>query len=152
MFLVSTKAVKIISALYSRNFFPLAVQRNSSLGRLHETFHFPSVTSSRTVGRTPWTGDHKAFTCTQTQKNAHTTQTLNIHALIGIQTHDLGVCTSEDSSCLRPPGHHDRYIHIILKNKTLNITVKWIAFLLYIQKVVDSKLSLETILIFLSSC
>jgi hypothetical protein len=27
------------------------------LGRLHETFCFSSVTRSRTVGRTPWTGD-----------------------------------------------------------------------------------------------
>jgi hypothetical protein len=27
------------------------------LGRLHETFHFISVSRSRTVGRTPWTGD-----------------------------------------------------------------------------------------------
>jgi hypothetical protein len=27
------------------------------LGRLHETFHFISVTRSRTVGSTPWTGD-----------------------------------------------------------------------------------------------
>jgi hypothetical protein len=27
------------------------------LGRLHETFRFISVTRSRTVGRTPWTGD-----------------------------------------------------------------------------------------------
>jgi hypothetical protein len=27
------------------------------LGRLHEIFHFISVTRSRTVGRTPWTGD-----------------------------------------------------------------------------------------------
>jgi hypothetical protein len=27
-------------------------------GRLHETFRFISVTRSRTVGRTPWTGDH----------------------------------------------------------------------------------------------
>jgi hypothetical protein len=26
-------------------------------GRLHETFRFISVTRSRTVGRTPWTGD-----------------------------------------------------------------------------------------------
>jgi hypothetical protein len=27
------------------------------IGRLHETFRFISVTRSRTVGRTPWTGD-----------------------------------------------------------------------------------------------
>jgi hypothetical protein len=30
------------------------------LGRLHETVHFISVTRSRTVGRTPWTGDQLA--------------------------------------------------------------------------------------------
>jgi hypothetical protein len=39
-------------------FFPhLALQPNSDLGRLHETFRFTSVTRSRTVGRTPWTGN-----------------------------------------------------------------------------------------------
>jgi hypothetical protein len=38
-------------------FFPLALQPNSGLGRLHETFSFTSVTRSRIVGRTPWTGD-----------------------------------------------------------------------------------------------
>jgi hypothetical protein len=37
--------------------FPLALQPNSGLGRLHETFRFTSVTRSRTVCRTPWTGD-----------------------------------------------------------------------------------------------
>jgi hypothetical protein len=37
--------------------FHLAVQPNSDLGRLHEIFRFTSVTISRTVGRTPWTGD-----------------------------------------------------------------------------------------------
>jgi hypothetical protein len=39
------------------DYFPLALQPNSGLGRLHETFHFTSLTRSRTVGRTPWTGD-----------------------------------------------------------------------------------------------
>jgi hypothetical protein len=38
-------------------FFPLALQPNSGLGRLHKTFRFTSVTRSRTVGRTPWTDD-----------------------------------------------------------------------------------------------
>jgi hypothetical protein len=38
-------------------FFPLAQQPNSGLGGLHKTFRFTSVTRSRTVGRTPWTGD-----------------------------------------------------------------------------------------------
>jgi hypothetical protein len=39
------------------HFFPLALEPNSGLGRLHKTFRFTSVTRSRTVGRTPWTGD-----------------------------------------------------------------------------------------------
>jgi hypothetical protein len=42
---------------------------------------------------------YKASICTQTQKNAHITQTLNIHALSGIQTHGSGVRTNEDSLC-----------------------------------------------------
>jgi hypothetical protein len=33
----------------------------------------------------------KASSCTQTQRNAHTTQTLNIHAQSGIRTHGPGV-------------------------------------------------------------
>jgi hypothetical protein len=37
--------------------FLLALQPNSDLGRLHETFRFTSVTRSRTIGRTPWRGD-----------------------------------------------------------------------------------------------
>jgi hypothetical protein len=43
--------------LCRRNSFSLALQPNSGLGRLHETFRFTSVTRSRTVGRAPWTGD-----------------------------------------------------------------------------------------------
>jgi hypothetical protein len=38
-------------------FSPLALQHNSGLGRLHETFRFTSVIRSRTVSRTPWTRD-----------------------------------------------------------------------------------------------
>jgi hypothetical protein len=38
-------------------FFSLALQPISDLGHLHETFRFTAVTRSRTVGRTPWTGD-----------------------------------------------------------------------------------------------
>jgi hypothetical protein len=38
-------------------FFPLALQPDSGLGRLHDTFLFTSVTRSRTIGRTPWWGD-----------------------------------------------------------------------------------------------
>jgi hypothetical protein len=50
----SVSAEIIIKMSY---FFPLALQPNSGLGRLHETFSFASVTRSRTVDRTPWTGD-----------------------------------------------------------------------------------------------
>jgi hypothetical protein len=38
-------------------FFLLLYSPILGLGRLHETFRFISVTRSRTVGRTPWTGD-----------------------------------------------------------------------------------------------
>jgi hypothetical protein len=34
------------------------------LGRLHETFRFVSVSRSRTVGRTPWTGNQLVATAT----------------------------------------------------------------------------------------
>jgi hypothetical protein len=82
-------------------FFSFGSTAQLGLGRLHETFCFTSVTITRTVARTPWMG-RKASTCTQTQKNAHTTQTLNIRAQSGIRTHGSGVRASEDTSCLRP--------------------------------------------------
>jgi hypothetical protein len=47
-------------------------------------------------------------TCTQTQKNAHKTQTLNIHVLSVIRAHGPGVRASENSLCLRPLGYRDR--------------------------------------------
>jgi uncharacterized protein YccT (UPF0319 family) len=89
---------------YSFLSFPslfLALQPSSGLGHLHETFRFTSVTRARTVGR-------KASTYTQTQKNAHTTQTLNIHAQSEIRTHDHSVRAREDGSCLRPLGNRNR--------------------------------------------
>jgi hypothetical protein len=46
---------------------------------------------------------------TNTEKNTHThTQTLNIHALSGIRTHDPGFRASEDSARLRPLSYRDR--------------------------------------------
>jgi hypothetical protein len=91
-------------------FPPLAVQPNSGLCRPHETFRFTSVTKSRTVGRTPSTGDQLVARPLTVHKHrkTHTTQTLNIHALCGIQTHGPGVRASEDNSCLRPLGYRDR--------------------------------------------
>jgi hypothetical protein len=38
-------------------FFPWFYSPILGLGRLHETFRLISVSRSRTVGRTPWTGD-----------------------------------------------------------------------------------------------
>jgi hypothetical protein len=55
-----------------------------------------------------WSACRKASTCAQTQKNAHTTQTLNIYALSGIQTHGPSARPREDNSCLRPLGYGDR--------------------------------------------
>jgi hypothetical protein len=54
-------------------FSPLALQPNSGLGRLHETFRFTSVTVSRTVGRTPWTGDQLVAIHRHTKKLTHNT-------------------------------------------------------------------------------
>jgi hypothetical protein len=60
---------------------------------------------------------------TQTQKNAHTTQTLNIHAVNRIRTHGLGVRASEDRSCPRPLGYRDRHSHVlVMQNFSLNFT------------------------------
>jgi hypothetical protein len=92
---------------------PLTLEPNSGLGRLYETFHFTSVTRSRTVGRvdrTPWTGDQFVTRPLPVHKHreTHATQTLNIHVLSGIRAHGPGVRASEDSSCHRPLGYCDR--------------------------------------------
>jgi hypothetical protein len=48
---------------------------------------------------------------TQTQQNANThIQTLNIHNLSGIRTHDPGFRAREGSACLRQLGYRDRFI------------------------------------------
>jgi hypothetical protein len=52
-------------------FFPLALQPNSGLGRLHETFRFTSVTRSGTVGRTSWTGDQLVARPLPVHKHRH---------------------------------------------------------------------------------
>jgi hypothetical protein len=67
----------------------------------------------------------RASTCTQTQKNAHTTQTLNINALSGIQTHVPGVRASEDSSCLRPLDYHDRHRLILEAKNYQTKSITW---------------------------
>jgi hypothetical protein len=84
----------------------LALQHNSGLGSLHESFRFTSITRSRTVGRTPWTGDQLVarLVPVHTQKNARTTQTLSIRARVGLEP---TVRASEDSLCLRL-GPHER--------------------------------------------
>jgi hypothetical protein len=54
---------------------------------------------SRTVGRTPRTGD-QLVARTLPVHILYTTQTLNIHILSGIQTYGPGVSVSEDTSSL----------------------------------------------------
>jgi hypothetical protein len=89
-----------VRGTYQSPFFPWDLQPNSGIGRLHETFRFTSVTRSRTVGKTTWTGDQLVVRplSVHKHKNAHTTQTLNVHALIGIRTHGPGDRASEDGS------------------------------------------------------
>jgi hypothetical protein len=41
----------------------------------------------------------------------------NIHALCGIRTQDPGFQASEDSTCLRPLGYHDRLRRLYKVNK-----------------------------------
>jgi hypothetical protein len=70
-----------------------------------------------TDSRTPWTSDQLVarplpkHRTTQTQnKHIHIP---NIHALIGIRTHDPGFRASEDSACLRPFNYRDRQLNKI---------------------------------------
>jgi hypothetical protein len=58
--------------------FFLALQLNSGLGLLHETFRFSSVTRSNTAGRSPWTDDQlisKPLSVHKHRKTTHNTNT-----------------------------------------------------------------------------
>jgi hypothetical protein len=114
-FILIISMIKVPNTLYFfknylKFFCPLALQPNSDLGRFHETFRFTSVTRSRTVGRTSWTGNQLVARPLHVHKHriTHTTQTLNIRAQNGIRTHRPGVRASEDSSWLRPLGYRER--------------------------------------------
>jgi hypothetical protein len=64
-----------------------------------------------TFDRTPWAGDQLVARPLPVHKHRKThihTQTLNIHAMSGIQTHDPGFRATEDSVCLRRLGYRDR--------------------------------------------
>jgi hypothetical protein len=95
------------------NFFPVALQPNSGLGRLHVTFRFTSVTRFRTAGRTPWTGDQVVARPLPVHKHrkTHTNTNTEHPCLSGIRTHGSGIHESEDSSCLRPLGYRNRQLH-----------------------------------------
>jgi hypothetical protein len=58
-------------------------------------------------------GRRKAATYTRNNINTEQTHTY-IHALNGIRTHDPSVRASEDSSCLRPRGHCDWQILLLV--------------------------------------
>jgi hypothetical protein len=79
-----------------------------------------------TDGRTSWTSDQPVarplpkHRTTQTQKKR--IHTPNIHALIGIRTHDPSVRASESSSCVRPRGYCERQYYLIRsRNRVLII-------------------------------
>jgi hypothetical protein len=86
-------------------FFPLVLQPQfgpwPTSMKLSVSLRF---TRSWAVGRTSWAGDQLATRPLPAHKHRKThihTQTLNIHALSGIQTYDPGFRVSEDSACLR---------------------------------------------------
>jgi hypothetical protein len=64
-------------------------------------------TRSYTFGRIPWASDLLVARPLPVHKDSHT-QTLNIHALSGIRTHDPGFRASEGSAYLRWLGYRDR--------------------------------------------
>jgi hypothetical protein len=73
---------------------------------------------SWTVGRTPWASNQLVARPLPVYKHRKThiyTQTLNIHALSRIRTHDPGFRASEDSACLKPLGYPDRHTKYLCK-------------------------------------
>jgi hypothetical protein len=90
-------------------------------------FHFGLLDLKRLLGG--WSARRKASTCTQTQKNAHThIETLNIHALSGIRTHDPGFRASEDSACLRPLCYCDRPLRLDIRANFQNNELSLLTF------------------------
>jgi hypothetical protein len=71
-----------------------------------------------TIDSTPWTSDGPVarpapkYRTTQTQNKR--TRTRNIHAPIGVRTHDDNVRATEDSSCLRLLGYRDRPFSVLI--------------------------------------
>jgi hypothetical protein len=62
-----------------------------------------------TIGRTPCTGISPwQVRYLHTEQQEHRINHTDIHALIGIRTHDLSVRAREDGSCLRPRDRCDR--------------------------------------------
>jgi hypothetical protein len=56
------------------------------------------------------------------------TQTLNIHALSGIRTQDLGFRATEDGACLRPLGYRDRLwelLALVISYYSFILRYKW---------------------------
>jgi hypothetical protein len=92
---------------YTTLFFSLALQPSWALA----AFQSPDLYK---IGRTPWTCDQPVarllpkHRIAQTQ-NKHIYYTININALSGIRTHDHSIRVSEDSSCLKVLGYHDRH-------------------------------------------
>jgi hypothetical protein len=68
-----------------------------------------------TVGRTPWTGDRPDAKPLPTHRAAqHRKTRTHIHASSGVRTHDPSVRAAEDSTCLRPRGHWDQQMFILI--------------------------------------
>jgi hypothetical protein len=63
---------------------------------------------SQTVGLIGRVNSLSQGHCLNTGRHKHRINTLNIHALGGIRTHDPSIQTTEDSTWLRPRGYCDR--------------------------------------------
>jgi hypothetical protein len=98
-----------ITSYFKSYFFHLALQTKLGLGRLHKTSRFISITVSRTVGSTPWTGDqlvaHKHVK-THTQ---HKHQTSMPEAGFESAT----TASERAKIALRPLRYRDRHSHTI---------------------------------------
>jgi hypothetical protein len=76
------------------------------LGRVSVYWSYAQSVGLLGRGRSPSQGLYLHTEQHKHRINAHNT---DIHALRGIRTHDPSVWAGEDSSCLRPPGHYDRF-------------------------------------------
>jgi hypothetical protein len=82
------------------------------------------LVSLYTVGKTPWMGDQPVARPLHTHRRAYAqNKHTDIYDSSGIRTQDPSVREDEDSTCLRPRGHRDRFRFLLTFRQCYNAEV-----------------------------